>query len=85
MVGRFVGALGGPGDTVQARLMCQPISKRRQYAGALDCLRRTYAEGGAGLLFRGMSLNMARAFPVSAVLLPCSDAIRSALDKSLPP
>jgi hypothetical protein len=84
-VGRFVGALGGPGDTVQSRLMCQPISKQRQYRGALDCLKRTYAEGGASLLFRGMSLNMIRAFPVSAVLLPCSDVIRSTLEEALPP
>ena len=61
-----------PADVVRTRLMLSRADARTrgaengvpQYAGALDCLRRSVQDEGVGVLFRGCGASLARLLPV---------------------
>ena len=57
----------------------------RTYENTLHCIKQTFREGGVRVFFSGTLLNLIRAFPVSAVILPASEIIRRKADGVLPP
>ena len=69
-----------------ARIVTQlPLGmEHRTYTGARHCLRATLRAGGVGALFAGFTLNLVRAFPVSAVILPTSEVVRDFVDRTFP-
>lgn len=64
-----------PLDVIKSRLQAQP----GRYNGMLDCLRRSVAQEGLGILTRGLSATVLRAFPVNAVTFFAYEAAMSAL------
>lgn len=58
--------LATPMDVVKARLQMSGAGGRK-YSGILECVRTSVREEGVRVLFRGVVLNSARAFPVNAV------------------
>lgn len=54
-------------------------SRRERYINALDCARKTYAEGGLPIFFRGLSMTVLRAAPVAAAILTSYEYIKAAI------
>lgn len=60
-----------PFDVVKSRIQTQPYSKEGvplRYRGFLDCLWKTGAQEGVGVLYKGLGVTMIRAFPVNAAM-----------------
>ena len=62
-----------PLDVAKSRLQAQP----GRYAGLVDCLRRSVAEEGLGVLSRGLSACLFRAFIVNAAIFSGVEAART--------
>ena len=73
-----------PADLVKTRLMLSRESKpgadaeHVQYAGALDCLRRSVREEGVLVLFKGWGASFARLLPVLIIVFPLLERLRMA-------
>lgn len=52
IMGKFVEY---PFDTVKVRLQSQTSGQGQQYSGPLDCLRKSWQQGGMASLYRGIS------------------------------
>jgi len=72
------GAVGGvlfwtltyPADVVKSAMQGDNLEpSKRKYNGTVDCVRKLWAEGGAGRFTRGFSACLARSVPANAVLL----------------
>ncbi|XP_052000916.1 solute carrier family 25 member 47-B isoform X1 [Xyrauchen texanus] len=57
-------AIGTPMDVIKCRLQVDGVSKRR-YRGFFHCITHSVKTEGAGVLFKGLSVNCVRAFPVN--------------------
>ncbi|XP_016412842.1 solute carrier family 25 member 47-B [Sinocyclocheilus rhinocerous] len=57
-------AVGTPMDVIKARLQVSGVSGRR-YRGFFHCLSHSVRSEGAAVLFRGLTVNCIRAFPVN--------------------
>lgn len=68
-----------PADVVKSRWQVDAPGPRAQYAGVLDCARRTVAAGGVGALYRGFAPCMVRAFPANAVCFLAYEVVAKAL------
>ncbi|XP_006149953.1 solute carrier family 25 member 45 isoform X2 [Tupaia chinensis] len=70
VAGGFAGiaswATATPLDVVKSRMQMDGL-RRRAYQGMLDCIVSSVRQEGPGVLFRGLTINSARAFPVNAV------------------
>jgi solute carrier family 25 (mitochondrial carnitine/acylcarnitine transporter), member 20/29 len=64
-----------PLDVVKSRLQAQP----GRYSGLLDCLKRSVAEEGLGVLSRGLTACLLRAFVVNAAIFSGVEASRTLL------
>jgi solute carrier family 25 carnitine/acylcarnitine transporter 20/29 len=64
-----------PLDVVKSRLQAQP----GHYSGLLDCLKRSVAEEGLGVLSRGLTACLLRAFVVNAAIFSGVEASRTLL------
>lgn len=71
----FAGGLSGmlawvvtyPFDVVKSRVQSDGVGGTKlQYTGMMDCIRKSYQEGGARVFFRGLNATLLRAFPVNA-------------------
>ena len=61
-----------PMDVMKSRLQADDLS-RRQYANYMDCMRKSYKEGGFRIFWRGLPATCIRAFPVNAVTFATVD------------
>ena len=73
LAGGLAGALSWvvvyPLDVAKSRLQAQGGEGGRvRYYGFVDCLRKSVAEEGMGVLWRGLGVTMCRAFIVNAVV-----------------
>ncbi|XP_051723899.1 solute carrier family 25 member 47-B-like isoform X2 [Ctenopharyngodon idella] len=57
-------AVGTPMDVIKARLQVDYVSGRR-YRGFFHCITHSVRTEGASVLFRGLTVNCIRAFPVN--------------------
>lgn len=57
-------AVGTPMDVIKARLQVSGVSGRR-YRGFFHCVSHSVRSEGLSVLFRGLTLNCIRAFPVN--------------------
>lgn len=57
-------AVGTPMDVIKARLQVSGVSGRR-YRGFFHCLSHSVRSEGPAVLFRGLTVNCIRAFPVN--------------------
>ncbi|XP_036811062.1 solute carrier family 25 member 47-B isoform X2 [Oncorhynchus mykiss] len=56
--------IGTPMDVIKSRLQVDGMGKRR-YTGFFHCIAQSIRTEGPGVLFKGLSLNCIRAFPVN--------------------
>ena len=64
-----------PADLVKTRLL---VSRRDgdAYAGPIDCLRRSVANDGLGVLFRGWGASFVRLLPIALLVMPLLERLR---------
>lgn len=61
-------AIAIPVDVVKNRYMADGYNfDNRKYRGLLDCISKTYREHGVNVFYKGISIALLRAFPVSLV------------------
>jgi solute carrier family 25 carnitine/acylcarnitine transporter 20/29 len=81
------GSIGGvlfwsvayPADVVKSALQGDSLDPAKaRYTGAVDAVRKLWAEGGAARFGRGYSACLLRAVPANAVLLTTATAVREA-------
>lgn len=75
-----------PIDVIKSRLQTDGFGNgegqgRRVYTSALDCFKKTLAEGGVKALFRGFSPVLVRAAPANAATFLCYEYSRSTIFK----
>lgn len=68
-----------PFDVIKARLQAD-VSSRGKYSSVIDCVRKTYLEGGMSAFTRGLGFTLIRAAPVASVALPIYETTRDYLD-----
>ncbi|KAM9294039.1 solute carrier family 25 member 47 [Gastrophryne carolinensis] len=59
--------IGTPMDVIKSRLQADGVTQRR-YRGILHCITDSVRSEGVRVLFKGLSLNCIRAFPVNMVV-----------------
>lgn len=73
MAGGLCGVAGWvcvyPLDVVKTRLQIDGAGSAREYTGALDCIAKSYRQGGVRVFFRGITATVVRAFPCNAATL----------------
>lgn len=72
-----------PLDVVKARL--QVDAGNVKYQGVLDCVIKTWREGGVRAFTRGLGFTLLRAAPVAAVILPIYETSKDALERLMLP
>ncbi|RAW31853.1 hypothetical protein PC110_g11795 [Phytophthora cactorum] len=82
-VAGFAGAASSnPIDVVKTRLMSQPTDasgKGLHYKGMMDCVRKTFQEGGVGAFYKGFIPNWMRKAPWCVVFFVTYEKYRAAL------
>lgn len=71
-----------PADVIRSRMQAQSPGaelKEHRYRGWVDCLRRSVAEEGISVLWRGLGVTLLRAAPTAMTVLPAFDLVREAL------
>ncbi|KAL4125258.1 hypothetical protein PRIC2_008843 [Phytophthora ramorum] len=85
-VAGFAGAASSnPIDVVKTRLMSQPTDasgKGLHYKGMVDCVRKTFQEGGAGAFYKGFIPNWMRKAPWCVVFFVTYEKYRAAMTPS---
>mmetsp|Transcript_4990 Transcript_4990/g.11784 ORF Transcript_4990/g.11784 Transcript_4990/m.11784 type:complete len:125 (+) Transcript_4990:693-1067(+) len=78
-----------PLDVIRSRIMAQPLTEKEKlanprmlFSNSLDCITKTYAEGGFTIFFRGIGFSIVRAAPVAACVLPTYDLAYSWLQST---
>lgn len=71
-----------PLDVIKSRLQ---TDHEKKYSGFMDCWRKSVQKAGWTVLFRGMTITMARAFPVNAVTFLIYNQLMKLLDHVNPP
>ncbi|CEG43537.1 mitochondrial substrate carrier family protein [Plasmopara halstedii] len=74
-----------PIDVVKTRLMSQPTDVKGKgllYKGMIDCMHKTFLEGGAGAFYKGFIPNWMRKAPWCIVFFVTYEEIRSMLTPS---
>lgn len=67
-------AVGTPMDVIKSRLQVDGVSGRR-YRGFLHCITHSVRTEGSGVLFRGLTVNCIRAFPVNMSVFAMYEAV----------
>lgn len=68
ITGVITWAIAIPVDVVKNRYMADGYNfDNRKYRGLLDCISKTYREHGVNVFYKGISIALLRAFPVSLV------------------
>lgn len=67
-------AVATPMDVIKSRLQADGQGQRR-YRGLLHCVVTSVREEGPRVLFKGLSLNCCRAFPVNMVVFVTYEAV----------
>ncbi|XP_065167783.1 mitochondrial basic amino acids transporter-like [Atheta coriaria] len=57
-----------PLDMIKTRMQCDGINGVSRYSNAWDCYKKSIAQNGHRVLFRGLTPTLVRAFPVNAVV-----------------
>ncbi len=68
-----------PLDVIKSRL--QLDRQGLKYKGTLDCLVKTYKEGGMRSLYSGLGYTLLRAAPVAATILPIYEWAKNEIEK----
>jgi len=68
-----------PFDVVKSRMQMDISGSK--YSSCWDCFLKTWKEGGARLMFRGIKYTLIRAAPVAATILPIYEMSKDWLDK----
>ncbi|KAE8586711.1 hypothetical protein XENTR_v10021735 [Xenopus tropicalis] len=63
-----------PMDVIKSRLQVDGVTKQR-YRGVIHCITESVRQEGITVLFKGLSLNCLRAFPVNMVVFLTYEAI----------
>ncbi|EKX34705.1 hypothetical protein GUITHDRAFT_147022 [Guillardia theta CCMP2712] len=78
-----------PLDVIRSRIMAQPLTEKEKlanpkmlFSNSLDCIMKTYSEGGIPIFFRGIGFSLVRAAPVAACVLPTYDLAYSWLQST---
>ncbi|XP_068108469.1 solute carrier family 25 member 47 isoform X2 [Hyperolius riggenbachi] len=74
LAGVVAWSIATPMDVIKARLQVDGVTQRR-YRGIIHCLTHSVRTEGATVLFKGLSLNCIRAFPVNMVVFLTYEAI----------
>lgn len=81
IMGKFVEY---PFDTVKVRLQSQTSGHGQQYSGPLDCLRKSWQQGGMASLYRGISAPLVgAAVETSSLFFSVSSPVRQDFFESL--
>ncbi|XP_046711957.1 solute carrier family 25 member 47-B isoform X2 [Silurus meridionalis] len=64
IAGMCAWSVGTPMDVIKARLQTDGMGKKH-YRGFLHCITKSIRTEGPGVLFKGLTLNCVRAFPVN--------------------
>ncbi|KAM4661861.1 solute carrier family 25 member 47 isoform 1-T2 [Discoglossus pictus] len=71
LAGGFAGVIAWgiatPMDVIKSRLQVDGVTQRK-YRGVIDCITTSIRQEGVKVLFKGLSLNCVRAFPVNMVV-----------------
>ncbi|KAM9294040.1 solute carrier family 25 member 47-like [Gastrophryne carolinensis] len=67
LAGVLAWSIGTPMDVIKSRLQADGVTQRR-YRGILHCITDSVRSEGVRVLFKGLSLNCIRAFPVNMVV-----------------
>ncbi|VVC26967.1 Mitochondrial carrier domain,Mitochondrial substrate/solute carrier [Cinara cedri] len=54
-------------DVIKTKIIVDSFAKEPLYKGTWDCVKKTYAQGGATIIFRGLVLLCIRTFPVNSI------------------
>ncbi|TKC43491.1 hypothetical protein EI555_020472, partial [Monodon monoceros] len=76
-------AVATPMDVIKSRLQADGQGQRR-YRGLLHCVVTSVREEGPRVLFKGLSLNCCRAFPVNMVVFVTYEAVLRLMQGLLP-
>jgi len=72
-----------PLETIKTRMQGDHIVReKRMYSGILDCVRKTYAEGGIAAFFKGYIPSLTRAVPVNAAIFCAVFNVKAAMVES---
>ncbi|XP_053553430.1 solute carrier family 25 member 47 isoform X2 [Bombina bombina] len=78
LAGGFAGvvawSIATPMDVIKSRLQVDGVTQRK-YRGIIHCVTKSVQQEGVQVLFKGLSLNCLRAFPVNMVVFLTYEAI----------
>ncbi|XP_075700308.1 solute carrier family 25 member 47 isoform X2 [Rhinoderma darwinii] len=74
LAGVVAWSLATPMDVIKSRLQVDGVTQRR-YRGVIHCITDSVRQEGVTVLFKGLSLNCLRAFPVNMVVFLTYEAI----------
>jgi solute carrier family 25 carnitine/acylcarnitine transporter 20/29 len=78
-IGVFTTAIMAPGERIKCLLQIQAASGSTKYAGALDCVKQLYKEGGIRSVFKGTTATLMRDVPASGVYFASYDWLKKML------
>lgn len=56
-----------PFDVIKTKIIVDSLTLEPLFKGSWDCAKKTYAQGGVKIFFRGFWLLCIRAFPVNGI------------------
>lgn len=74
LAGSCAWSVGTPMDVIKARLQTDGVGKRH-YRGFFHCITESVRTEGAAVLFKGLTLNCVRAFPVNMAVFSMYELI----------
>ncbi|XP_056401419.1 solute carrier family 25 member 47 [Hyla sarda] len=74
LAGVVAWSIATPMDVIKSRLQVDGVTQRR-YRGVIHCITDSMRQEGVTVLFKGLSLNCLRAFPVNMVVFLTYEAI----------
>ncbi|KAM4013049.1 solute carrier family 25 member 47 isoform 1-T2 [Anomaloglossus baeobatrachus] len=74
LAGTVAWSIATPMDVIKSRLQVDGVTQRR-YRGVIHCITDSVRQEGVTVLFKGLSLNCLRAFPVNMVVFLTYEAI----------
>ncbi|XP_071972255.1 solute carrier family 25 member 47 [Engystomops pustulosus] len=78
LAGVVAWSIATPMDVINSRLQADGVTQRR-YRGFIHCITDSVRQEGVTVLFKGLSLNCLRAFPVNMVVFLTYEAILKAI------
>ena len=72
-----------PLDVVKSRLQADGVNGNFRYSGILDCIIKSYREGGFGVFTRGLWPTVIRGFPTNAAIFLVYEFVMRALSSDM--